>query len=53
MTASGIYADRIQIEHLFHPSGIDQRRPEIQWIPVGAKKQTAFRLVEKDRTGRS
>ena len=51
MAAGSISADRIQIEHLFHPLGIDTRCPEIQWIPVGAKKQSAFRVVEKDRAG--
>ena len=46
MSASPIYAARIQIEHLTNPIGIDYICPEIEWLPVGAKSQTAFRIVE-------
>ena len=50
--ASGISAHKIQIEHLNDPIGISYLRPEIEWIPLGAREQTAFRVVEKDRSGR-
>ena len=51
MPTSTIYADRIQVEHLTNPIGIDYVRPEIEWIPTGAKAQTAFRIVETDPEG--
>ncbi len=50
--ASSILAARIQIEHLNDPVGIDYTRPEIEWLPEGAKAQSAFRVVEKNRDGR-
>ena len=52
MTAQTIFAGRIRIEYLKDPIGIDCTRPEIQWLPMGAKAQTAFRVVEKDPDGR-
>ena len=50
-TSSQIYAHRIQIEHLNNPLGIDYHQPEIEWLPTGAKQQTAFRVVEKNPQG--
>lgn len=52
MERTGIRAERIQVEHLNNPIGIDYKRPEIEWLAVGAVRQTAFRVVEKDCTGR-
>ena len=51
MTEATIRADRLRIEYLKDPIGIDCLQPEIQWLPTGAGAQTAFRVVERDPAG--
>ena len=51
MTEATIRADRLRVEYLKDPIGIDCLQPEIQWLPTGAGAQTAFRVVERDPAG--
>ena len=44
-------AERIRIEHMIHPLGIDCTNPVISWNAAGGRRQGAYRVVAKGHLG--